>query len=176
MSDNFYQTLGVSVLADYFNTSYLRGNGRGYDLNFLCMKSIASQFANFFQGLGARFQGWDCEEDSRYCWLQFETEDDKDKVDDYFSQFNHNNRRLAMIAMPDLFEDSNEAKPELCDWYLGAIEEFIAGDFRSPLAIPLGVSDSDATVRMFMVYNSEGMVGLYPGTQIFKNSNIRFVV
>jgi hypothetical protein len=175
MGDGFYQVLGLSALADYFNTTYLRGNGRGHGLNFLCMKSIAPQLANIFEGLGARVQGWDYTEDARYCWLEFQTEDDKDKVDDYFSQFNANNRKLALIAMPDLYEGKEKANPELCDWYLAAIEEFIAGDLRSPLAIPMGVSDSDATVRMFMVYKSEGMVGLYPGPQIFKNSPIRFV-
>lgn len=176
MSDEFYQVLGVSVLADYFSISYLRGNGRGYDLNFLCMKSIAPHFANIFKGLGASFQGWEYEEDARYCWLEFQSEDDKDLVDDYFSQFNLNSRKLAMIAIPDLYEGTDKAKPELCDWYLHAIEEFIVGDLQSPLAIPFGVSDNDAAVRVFMVYNKKGMVGLYPGPQIFENSPIRFVV
>ena len=175
MSEAFLQVLGLSVMADYFNLSFLRGNSRGYDLNFLCMKSIAPQFANVFAGLGARCKGWECEEDARYGWIEFKTDDDKDKVDDYFSQFNAINRKTALIAMPDLYEGTDRVKPDLCDWYLAAIEEFIAGDFRSRIAIPMGVSDHDPTVRMFMVYKPEGMVGLYPGPQIFKNAPIRFV-
>lgn len=175
MSEAFLQVLGLSVMADYFNLSFLRGNGRGYGLNFLCMKSIASHFANVFSGLGARCEGWDCEEDARYGWIEFQTEEDKDKVDDYFSQFNAINRKTALIAMPDLYEGTDRVKPYLCDWYLGAIEEFIAGDFRSKIAIPMGVSDQDPTVRMFMVYKPEGLVGLYPGPQIFRDSPVRFV-
>ena len=175
MSELFLHALGLSVMADYFNLSFLRGNGRGYDLNFMCMKSIAPQFANVFAGLGARCQGWVCEEDPRYGWIEFKTGDDKDKVDDYFSQFNASNRKAALIAMPDLYEGSDTLKPDLCDWYLAAIEDFIAGDFRSKFAIPMGVSEDDPTVRMFMVYKPEGMMGLYPGPQIFKNSPVRFV-
>lgn len=175
MSEAFHQVLGLSVMADYFNISYLRGNGRGYDLNFLCMKSIGPQFASVCAGLGARCQGWECEEDERYFWIEFQTADDKDKVDDYFSQFNANNRKIALIAMPDLYEGTDTVKPDLCDWYLAAIEEFIAGDFRSNIAIPMGASDDDPAVRMFMVYGAEGMVGLYPGPQIFQNSPVRHV-
>ena len=175
MSEAFYRVLGLSVMADYFNISYLRGNGRGYDLNFLCMKSIGPQFASVCAGLGARCQGWECEEDERYFWIEFQTGGDKDKVDDYFSQFNANNRKIALIAMPDLYEGTDTVKPDLCDWYLAAIEEFIAGDFQSKIAIPMGVSDDDPAVRMFMVYGSEGMVGLYPGSQIFQNSPVRLV-
>lgn len=175
MSETFLQVLGLSVIADYFSISYLRGNGRGHDLNFLCMKSIGPQFANVFAGLGARFEGWECKEDERYGWFAFQTSGDKDKVDDYFSQFNANNRKNALIAMPDLYEGTDTVKPYLCDWYLSAIEQFIVDDFQSNIAIPMGVSEDDATVRMFMVYKPEGMVGLYPGTQIFRNSPVRFV-
>lgn len=175
MSDTFLQTLGLSLMADYFNISFLRGNGRGDGLHFLCMKSIGPHFASVFAGLGARCQTWECSEDARYCWVEFETGDDRDKVDDYFSQFNATNRKNALIAVPDVYEGTATVKPDLCDWYLAAIEEFVAGDFRSTIAIPMGVSDDDSVIRMFMVYKSQGMVGLYEGPQIFKNSPIRFV-
>ena len=49
MSDEFFRVLGLSLMADYFNVSFLSENGRGYDLNFLCKKSIARNFANVFQ-------------------------------------------------------------------------------------------------------------------------------
>lgn len=175
MSDEFFRVLGLSLMADYFNVSFLSENGRGYDLNFLCKKSIARNFANVFQGLDSNFSGWDCEEDQNYCWFEFNSEDDKEKVEDYFMQFNQINRKNALIAMPNLYEGSASVNVEICDYYLAAIEAMIESDFKTKIAIPFGISESDEKIRQFMLYDERQMLGLYKGTDIFNNNSIGVV-
>jgi len=175
MNDDFHKILGLSLMADYFNVSYLRDNGRGYDLNFLCKKTISADFANVFLGLNSKYSCWECDEDDRYCWFEFNSEDDREKVEDYFMRLNHSNRKSSMIAMPDLYEGTANVKAEICDYYLAAIEGVFESDFKTSIAIPFGICEDDASIRMFMLYDEQRMIGLYKGTDVFKNSPVKFV-
>lgn len=174
MTNTFQNALGLSLLADYYHVSFLMENGRGYDCNFLVPKSIGAQFANVIKSLDCNFTGYECEEDSNYFWLEFETEMDKSKADDYFQSFNFTNRANLLIANADVYEGKLEPNQYLCGWYLEEIEKFLAGDMKGKIAVPQGVSEVSSHEREFMVYDENGLKGLYIGSFLFQNKKIRF--
>jgi hypothetical protein len=51
----------------------------------------------------------------------------------------------------------------------------IENDFKSNIAIPFGISDYDKKIRQFMLYDEKQMLGLYKGTDVFKNNPIGIV-
>jgi len=175
MKLEFYNCLGLALIADYYQTSFQMTNGRGYDLNLLVPKSIGSQFANLFKDLDSNFNGFDCDEDQNYFWIEFATELDKRKVEVYFQDFNLTHRQNAMIAVPNLYEGANEVNEKLCEWYLKVIEGYLRDNFKGRIAIPYGVDELNTNDRMFMAYDDKGMKGLFKGSLIFKKSKIRFV-
>ena len=175
MKFDFYNCLGLALIADYYQTSFQMTNGRGYDLNLLVPKSIGAQFANLFKDLDSNFNGFDCDEDPNYFWVEFASEIDKRKVDDYFQDFNLTHRQNAMIALPNLYEGSREVDEKLCEWYLKVIEGYLRDDFKGRIAIPFGVDESNTNERIFMAYDDKGLKGLFKGSTIFKKSKIRFV-
>ena len=174
MQFQFFHSLGLSLIADYYHVSFMTESGRGQGLYLLTAKKIFEQVKNIFVGLDCDFSAFEFTEDNRFVWIQFASDFEKSKVDDYFENFNFINRRNALIAMPDIFEGEKEAKQILCNWYLGAIEDFVASDMAGTIAIPQGISEDDANERMFMVYDDKGMKGLYKGSQIFQKSKIKF--
>jgi hypothetical protein len=175
MKFDFYNCLGLALIADYYQTSFQMTNGRGYDLNLLVPKSIGSQFASLFKDLDSNFNGFDCDEDPNYFWIEFASEIDKRKIDDYFQDFNLTHRQNAMIALPNLHEGAREVDEKLCEWYLKVIEGYLRDDFKGRIAIPFGVDESNENERIFMAYDEKGMKGLFKGSTIFKKSKIRFV-
>ncbi len=174
MNNTFQNALGLSLLADYYNVSFLMENGRGYDCNFLVPKSIGAQFANVIKSLDCNFTGYECDEDSNLFWLEFETEMDKSKADDYFQSFNHTHRVNLMIANTDVYEGKPEPVQYLCGWYLDEIERFLAEDMKGVICIPQGISEGNSFEREFMVYDESGMKGLHKGSSLFQNPKIRF--
>jgi hypothetical protein len=174
MSDEFFRVLGLSLMADYFNVRQLSSTHKS-ELDFLCKKTIFEHFTNVFDGLGAKHILHECSQDQSYLWITFKSDQDKDLVDDYFTNFNHFNRKNSLIALPNLYEGSSNVNIEICAYYLRAIEAMIESDFKSKIAIPFGISEYDENVRQFMLYDENRMLGLYKGTDIFKNSPIRFV-
>jgi hypothetical protein len=174
MSDDFFRVLGLSLMADYFNVRQL-SNTHKSELDFLCKKTIFEHFTNVFDGLGANHELYECSQDDSYLWITFKSDQDKDLVDNYFTNFNHFNRKNSMIVIPDLYEGSSSVKIEICSYYLRAIEAMIESDFKLNIAIPFGISEDDESLRQFMLYDENKMLGLYKGTVIFKNSPIRFV-
>ena len=175
MKFEFFNCLGLALIADYYQTSFQMTNGRGYDLNLLVPKSIGEQFGNIFKNLGSDFNSFDCDEDPNYFWIEFATVLDKRKVDVYFQDFNLTHRQNAMIALPNLYEGSREVNEKLCEWYLKVIEGYLRDDFKGRIAIPFGVDESNTNERIFMAYDDKGMKGLFKGSTIFKKSKIRFV-
>lgn len=174
MSNEFFRVLGLSLIADYYNVRQISST-HGSELDFLCKKTIASHFSNVFDGLGARHSVFDCTQDDRYFWFTFDSSQDKELADDYFTNFNHFNRKNAMIAMPDLYEGASSVNIEICAYYLAAIEAMIENDFKSNIAIPFGISDYNKKIRQFMLYDEKRMLGLYKGTDVFKNDPIGIV-
>lgn len=174
MKFEFFHSLGLALIADYYYVSFLTKCGRGQGLHLLTSKKIFEQVKDVFVGLDCEFKAFEFTNDENYIWLEFVSEDEKNKVDNYFEQFNFSNRRNALIALPDMFEGERVAKDVLCNWYLGAIETFISSDLSGTIAIPQGICEDDMTQRMFMVYDDKGMKGLYKGCQIFEKSKIRY--
>ncbi len=175
MKFDFYNCLGLALIADYYQTSFQMTNGRGYDLNLLVPKCIGAQFANLFKEIGSTFNGFDCDEDPNYFWIEFTSDTEKSKVDEYFQDFNLTHRQNAMIALPNLYEGSREVNEKLCEWYLKVIEDYLRDDFKGRIAIPFGLDESNSNERIFMAYDENGMKGLFKGSTIFKKSKIRFV-
>ncbi len=174
MSEAFFRVLGLSLMADYFNVRQLSSKHKS-ELVFLCKKTIFEHFTSVFDGLGAKHKLYECSQDNNYLWIAFNSDKDKDLVDDYFTNFNHFNRKNSLIALPNLYEGSSNVNIEVCAYYLHAIETMIESDFKSNIAIPFGISEDDENIRQFMLYDENKMLGLYKGTDIFKNSPIRFV-
>lgn len=175
MNFDFFHSLGLALIADYYHVSFMTANGRGQGLHLLTSKKIFEEVKNIFVDLDCEFNAFEFTNDKNYLWLEFISEVEKSKVNDYFEQFNFANRRNALIALPDMFEGERVAKDILCNWYLGAIETFISSDMSGTIAIPQGICEEDATQRMFMVYDENGMKGLYKGSQIFQNSKIKYI-
>ena len=172
MSGELYNVLGLALVADYFNVSYLRDNGRGNGLDFLCKKTIYDRVAIIFNQLNSKFTSWVCDEDENYAWFRFKSQDDKNLVDDYFEKFNHSHRVQNLIAMPNLYEGTPYPKHEVCDFYLEMIESSLEHDLVKSVAIPFGPSDRNPKNRQFMVYNQNKMFGLHDGVTILKGHYI----
>lgn len=174
MKFDFFHSLGLALIADYYYVSFLTESGRGQDLYLLTSKKIFEQVKNIFVGLDCDFSAFEFKDDKNFVWIQFSSENEKSKVENYFEQFNFINRRNDLIAMPEMFEGERIAKQILCNWYLSAIEDFVGSDMAGTIAIPQGISEDDASERMFMVYDDKGMKGLYKGSQVFQNSKIKY--
>jgi len=174
MKFEFFNCLGLALIADYYHVSFLTDSGRGQGLHLFTSKKIFEQVKNIFIGLNCSFSGAESSEDSNYIWINFQSQEDKDIVDDYFEKFNFTHRRNALIAIPDMYEGQREPKQQLCNWYLSVIEDFLSKDMAGVIAIPQGISDDNANERMFMLYDEKGMKGLYKGSDVFQNSKIKY--
>lgn len=172
MQVEFWLPLQISLMADYFNISDLMGNGRRDELRFLCEKRLAAKYHNACVELGSHdsLQPWD----ERFVALNFADQRSLDILDDYYQAWNHSNRtRAHMIVMPDLYEGKPVLNEHICNWYLYSIEEFLGNDLQGHIAIPQGADEDSPTglqVREYMVYSDEGMIGMYPGTNLFPDS------
>lgn len=176
MTKEFMPQFGIALLADYYHVTYLLNSDRAQGLNICIPGPMWSHFGNFFDELEIDFTMERVKENpENYAWIKFASEKEKNKADDYFEAFNFHNRKNEMIALPNLYEGKSTPNSDICVWYLDAIISFFNEDFESKIAIPFGISEDDPNERMFMVYSNTGMVGLYKGTQLFKNSPIRFV-
>lgn len=171
----FWQYLLTSVMIDYFNMSFMVDNGRGKDLQVLCLKALVSQWTNVFDGLGSRYKLYNCDADENYGWIVFDSEEDKDLVDTYFLNFNNNNRRIAEVPMPDLYEGRETPVQEVCQYYLQAIEQFVSDDMSGQIAIPVGEYDEDSRDRLFVVADQERILGAEIGVRLFGQQPISFM-
>jgi TPR repeat protein len=175
-SSAFLKQFGIALMADYFNISYLVNNSRAQNLYFLVPEPMREYYDNFYSELGVNFSFEIVKESpEKFAWLVFDSEKDKEIVEDYYEAFNFHNRRNEMISFPDIYEGKKDPQDDVCGWYLDAIESFFKNNFESKLPIPFGICEDDPNERMFMLYSENGMIGLYKGSQIFKNSPIRFV-
>ena len=176
MNQDFFRQLGLALMIDYYHVSYMTDDHRGKGLDLLTSKSLWNHFKNVFIGLDCEFSAFnDTGDPENYVWIEFEKEQDKEKVEKYFEAFQFANRKNEMIAIPDLYEGEKLPKQEICHWYLNAIEQFFANDLKGTIAIPFGISETYLDERTFMLYTEDGMKGLFNGSLVFKNSPIAFV-
>jgi hypothetical protein len=81
-----------------------------------------------------------------------------------------------LIVLPDLYEGEKDVKQEICNWYLHSIEECFKNDLDgAAISIPFGISEDDPSERMFMLYEKDGLKGLYKGSDVFDKSLIRYI-
>ena len=175
MKFEFYNCLGLALIADYYHVSFMTDNGRGQGLHLFTSKKLFEQVKTIFIGLNCSFSWSDSTEDENYIWINFESQEEKNIVDEYFEQFNFTHRMNELIALPNMYEGQDLPKQQLCDWYLGAIEDFIGKDMATIIAIPQGAAEDNDNERMFMLYDDKSMKGLYRGSQVFQSSNIKFI-
>jgi hypothetical protein len=174
--NSFAHTLGYALMADYFNVSFLTTNGRGKDLDMLCSKHVFFHFQELLVSQGNEIKVFEYTNDNNFVWIEFNNSAAKEVVSDYFENFNLANRISKMIIMPDVYEGEDHPKQYICNWYLNSIEEFFKNNFEnSNICIPTGISEDEPNERTFMVYNKEGMQGLYKGSQVFDKSPIRLI-
>lgn len=176
MSNSFAKQLGMALSADYFEISSLLSSDKSQNLDFVAPSPMWNHYNNVYLDLGIKFTLERTEEDpENFAWLSFSSKIEKSIAEDYFKAFNFHNRTNAMIVLPNLNEDRKAPNEDVCCWYLTAIESFYRNNFHSNIPIPFGICESNPKERMFMVYSETGCLGLHKGTNLFKNSPIRFV-
>jgi hypothetical protein len=175
MNIQFVNQLAYALMADYFNVSFMTTSGRGQGLDLMCSKFVFSQLQHLLIHLGADIKVFQHTENMNFVWIEFNTIEAKQLVEEYFESFNFANRKNEMIAMPNVFEGEMVAKQFICNWYLDAIETFFMNDFEGVISIPQGVSEDDINERLFMLYDKDGLKGLFKGSQVFTKSPIKFV-
>jgi hypothetical protein len=174
--NSFFHTLGYSLLADYFNVSFMTTNGRGKDLKMLCSKDIFFHFQPLLASLNSDINIFEYTKNESFLWIEFTDLNSKELVEDYFINFNLQNRSNFLIVLPDLYEGEKDAKQEICNWYLQSIEECFKNDLDgAAISIPFGISEDDPSERMFMLYEKDGLKGLYKGSDVFDKSLIRYI-
>lgn len=171
----FSQYLLSALMIDYYNVSYLVGGARASGRDVLCKQNIAGNWFNVFNQLGAKYKIFDCTTHAEYCWITFDDDADKDLVDDYFAQFNANNRVIAGIPQPDVYEERAEPVLEVCNYYLHVIEKYVAENMVGQIAIPFGLEDDESRNRMFVVADKDEILGLVEGRRIFGENKIAYV-
>jgi hypothetical protein len=87
-----YKIGGMPLLADYFNVSFMTTNGRGKDLTMLCSKDVFFHFQNLLVSLNSDINVFEYTKNANYIWIEFADLNSKEKVEDYFVNFNLKNR------------------------------------------------------------------------------------
>lgn len=160
---DFQPFLIHALLCDYFNVNYLIGQSRGLD--FLCSRHMAGTYKALFDEMDLQYTALQCEQDpENYMFFVFATDDDKERLEDHFQDFNWQARTAANIAKPDLYEGKAEIDTNLSSLYLGLIENFFEGQLEGHAYIPVGFEGpnhdpADYESRKFAIYTVDGFEG-----------------
>lgn len=163
----FWIPLQISLMSDYFLISGMMNTGRRNDLRFICDKTFSSKYSNLFHEFGIKTESFSYDETDMF--FVFQSKEDEEKIEDYYQDWNLSTRKQYMIISPDIYEGKSNINTHLCSAYFGLIEDFSKNDLQGYIQIPAGPSDSHSNVRDFVVYNDQGMVGTYAGSELFED-------
>jgi hypothetical protein len=174
---NFNIKLRVALLADYFNLSYLLGNPRAEKNTIMLSWRVACEYDYLLKDLGVNFEFFETNMESydgsyKYFYLNFASVKDKEIVEEFFISYNTSTRMQDLITFVDVFQGSEKILERLAKFYLALIDKFFIEYPNGSIAMPIGISEMDNSMREFMVYNSNGMVGSYKGSDLFNDERI----
>lgn len=134
--DAFWQALHIAALADYFFIGEQLKVGD--ERETIASEPVAVAFLDLFEAIGIRCHGVVDDSNSVFIHLVFQSSEEKEKADDYFTSFNFGLRPQFGILMPDIYEGQSEPVERVYKQYQTTIHHFFIQGSGRPLRIPIG--------------------------------------
>ena len=155
--EGFSQALWTAALADYYFIGYQTRTFT--DFAVIASNPVANAFTVLFERLSISYSSYVHPENKMFIVIDFDSIEEKEKADEYFSSFNSSTRQMHQISMPDIYEGSAEPDMLICQRYQTIIHHYLTKGSERPLQIPVGM-DNPTGRTVHAEYTEGGFQGL----------------